>query len=154
MHPVRRWFERARAIPGGTRVFSFLLGRYIPYTGTIGARVESLADGEAVVRLEDRRCVRNHLDSVHAVALANLGEFSTGLAVLGSAPDGSRAILKRLQVDYRKKARGTLVATARVEVPRGAGRHEVWARSEIRNEAGDVVTSIDALWVLEVRSRE
>ncbi|HOU52565.1 MAG TPA: DUF4442 domain-containing protein [Myxococcota bacterium] len=153
MHPVRKWFEKARAIPGGTRVFSWVLGRYIPYTGSIGSRVESLSDGEAVVRLEDRRGVRNHLDSVHAVALANLGEFSTGLAVLGSAPDGSRAILRRLEVDYRKKARGTLVATARVEVPRDPGRHEVWARSEIRDREGEVVTSIDALWVLDIRPR-
>jgi len=154
MHPLRRWFEKARTVPGGTRLFSWVLGRYIPYTGTIGARVESLEDGQAVVRLEDRRCVRNHLDSVHAVALANLGEFSTGLAVLGSAPQGSRAILKRLNVEYLRKARGTLVATARAEVPREPGRHEVFARSEVRNREGEVVTAIEALWVLDVRTRE
>lgn len=151
MNPLRQWFQRAKAMPGGTRLFSWAVGQYAPYTGTTGAEIVSLADGEAVVRLRDRRGVRNHLDSVHALALANVGEFSTGLAVLGTAPAGSRMILKTLRIDYLRKARGTLLATGRADVPTATGRHEVIGRSEIVDAKGTVVTTIEALWIVEIK---
>jgi acyl-coenzyme A thioesterase PaaI-like protein len=151
MNGLRRWFERSKAFPGGTRLFSWAAGQYAPYTGTTGAEIVALEDGKAVVRLRDRRRVRNHLDSIHALALANIGEFSTGLAVLGTVPEGSRMILKTLKIDYHKKARGTLLATGRVDLPTAPGRHEVVGRSEITDGKGQVVTTIEALWVVEIK---
>jgi len=66
----------------GSVVFSRILGLTIPYTGSIKAHVELLEPGHAIVFMKDRRCVRNHLDSIHAIALANLAELSTGLAMI------------------------------------------------------------------------
>ena len=68
---LRNWGRRAK-LPMGKRVFSRMLGTAIPYTGSIKARVEHLEPSHAVVVLPDRRCVRNHLNSVHAIAMANL----------------------------------------------------------------------------------
>ncbi len=134
--------------PGGKRLFSLLIGRLAPYSGTIGAEVEALEPGFARVRLEDRRAVRNHLGSVHAIALANLAELATGLAFNAALPAHARAILVSLSIEYRKKARGRLTATCRCPIPATNAREEYEIDGEIRDARGDVVALARARWLL------
>jgi len=120
----------------------------VPYTASIGATVLDFEPGHARVLLPDRRRVRNHLRSIHAVALANLGELSTGLALIGALGPELRAILTGLEVTYMKKARGQLIAEARCTVPEVGEGIEHIVESEIRDEAGDVVAITRARWRL------
>ena len=132
----------------GKSVFSRILGATIPYSGSIGARIEHLEPGHAVVVLPDRRRVRNHLNSVHAIALANMAELSTGLAMISGLPAGVNGILVGLNVTYEKKARGQLRAECRCTVPTGDTRQEVPIETEIKDLAGDVVTRATATWLV------
>ena len=136
--------------PLGRRIFSKLVGAAAPYTGTIGATVLDLAPGRARVELRDRPKVRNHLRSIHAVALMNLGELCTGLAMMSSLPPGSRGIVTGLSMRYLKKARGTLIAEAQVDPPSGPGKHDSAVIGVIRNQDGEVVAEARAEWRIDV----
>lgn len=145
---VRRAWDVLSPLPGGKRLFSFALGRMAPYTGTIGAQVVELRPGYAKVALRDRRRVRNHLDSVHAIALMNLGEVATGLAIISGMPAGARSILSGLQMQYHKKARGRLVAECTTPVLESDARREYEIVGKIRDASGDVVATATATWLV------
>ena len=142
-------WDRCARIPGGRWAFSRMLGVMIPYTGSIGARVEVLRPGHARVTLRDRRAVRNHLGSIHALALANLGEVTSGLATLMSLPPGTRSIVTELTIEYLKKARGTLTAESHVTVPTAiSAATDVVVPCEIVDASGDTVARTRVRWRL------
>ncbi|MFI5281268.1 MAG: hotdog fold domain-containing protein [Gemmatimonadales bacterium] len=141
-------WARLSPLPGGTWLFSRLLAFVNPYSGAVGARVVSLGPGHAVLRLKDRRGVRNHLDSIHAIALANVAEMASGLAMLAALPAGARGIVTAIRIEYLKKARGTLVAESRIVLPdvTADGTHDF--TSEVRDQAGVVVARATVTWKL------
>src|SRR5690606_23866954 len=78
---IRQAWNLMSTVPGGKAVFSKLVGRMAPYTGSIHAVVTTLRSGYAEVEMADRKAVRNHLDCVHAIALANLAELAGNVAL-------------------------------------------------------------------------
>jgi acyl-coenzyme A thioesterase PaaI-like protein len=113
-----------------------------PYTGSIGAVVNVLKPGYAEVVLEDRRAVRNHLDCVHAIALANLAELAGNIALAYSLPDDARFIVSGFDIEYTKKARGTITAIGEPPVPRTAARQQYDVPVSLRDAAGDEVARV------------
>jgi acyl-coenzyme A thioesterase PaaI-like protein len=126
-----------------------MVGRTAPYSGTIGARVEALEPGRAVLTLRDRRSVRNHLRSVHAIALANLGELASGLAATAAMPAGVRGIPVRITIEYHRKARGTLTAHGTADFPPVTGPTRVEVRAAIDDPAGERVADVTVEWAVE-----
>ena len=145
---LRSAWGRLAPLPGGRRVFSWLIRWMVPYSGTTRPYVEELSPGFVRVRMADRRGIRNHLHSVHAVALPNLAELASGLAMTTALPPGIRGIVTRLTIDYTKKARGTLTATARVTVPPIAAAEDHDFESQVTDASGDVVATATVRWRL------
>ena len=145
---LRASWHRLSKLPGGKTLFSLLVGWMTPYSGTIGARVAELEPGWCRVTLRDRRRVRNHLASVHAMALANLAEMASGLAVLVGLPPGVQGIVTGFSITYLKKARGLLTAECRAEHLEVTAPQDYEAEVAVTDVEGDVVARATARWRL------
>ncbi len=146
--PIRTGWDKLSPLPGGKEFFSRLVGEMAPYTGTLGAVVQALEPGHCRTVLHDRRRVRNHLESIHAIALANLGEVTTGLAMMYDFPPDARGIVTKFNVEYLKKARGTLTCDCRTEPVETSAEQEKVLVGEIRDESGDLVARATATWLI------
>lgn len=113
--------------------------------------MRDLAPGRAEARIRDRRRNRNHLGSIHAVALTNVGELVSGLALLTALPPDVRGIVIELGTEFEKKARGTVTAVSRVEAPTVTEPRDFEVTARLTDEAGERVATVTALWRLEPR---
>lgn len=138
-NPIREAWDRLHGVPGGKRLFAKLVGRAAPYTGTMGAQVAELRLGFARTVMADRKAVRNHLRSVHAIALCNLAELTGNIALAYSLPDDARFIVAGIDIDYLKKARGRVTGECHCPVPASSERRSYELGVELRDPAGDVV---------------
>lgn len=136
---IRQAWDLMHGLPGGKVLFSKLVGRMAPYTGTIGASVVRLGEGRAEVQMADKKAVRNHLDCVHAIALANLAELAGNVALAYSLPDDGRFIVSGMEIDYLKKARGTITAIGESPVPRTSVRAQYDVSVSLRDASGEEV---------------
>lgn len=145
---LRLW-RRFDRYPGGRALFNILIAKKVPYTGTVKPKVIQLAPGAVTVQMKDSHRVRNHLRSIHAIALANLGEFASGLAMLSALPDSIQAIVTHLEIDYLKKARGVLIAEGSAAPPAEVSEDvEVIVHAVIRDAAHDEVARLAVTWRL------
>ena len=139
---LQRW-------PGGGWMFSFAVCRAAPYFGSVAPRILVLEPNRCEARIADRRAVHNHLGTVHAIALCNMAELAGGLATDATIPDAMRWIPKGMTVRYLKKAKGTMVATARVpDIAAAASGSEAHVTVEVRDDTGEAVFDADiTMWI-------
>jgi acyl-coenzyme A thioesterase PaaI-like protein len=144
---IKNGWSKLQNIPCGKRIFSKIAGYAIPYTGSISPIVQQIENGHASVLLRDKRKVRNHLNSVHAIALANLGEFTTGLSLIPQLNDKAKAILVKIEVEYLKKARGDLIAKAFSSVLDNTTEDtDYTVIANITNTNAELVCRVTATW--------
>lgn len=110
--PIWRRMSAIGAV--GRWAFSRAVGLRAPYFATIKPAVLELEPGRCVVAVPKRRRVLNHLGTVHAVAACNAAELAAGMAVDAALPASHRWIPRGMTVEYRRKARTSLRATAQL----------------------------------------
>jgi len=141
-----QWWARFQRLPGGATLFSWALGRAIPYSGSIPFQIEKFLAGDVAVSLQERRSLHNHLNSVHAMALANLGELATGLALTTALDETTRGIVVGFQIEYLKKARGRLLATAQCAPISTIETRDLTMHGQIINQSNEIVAKVQVQW--------
>lgn len=96
----------------------------VPFARTLGIEFVAADDGGQVVtlRLPDAEQLHNHVGGPHAGALFTLADTASGAVVTAVfAAQLARAVplVVRAEIGYRKLARGTVRATARLGPPTG-----------------------------------
>ncbi len=137
-----------RPYPGGQWLFAQIFSLMVPYSGSVGPRIRVLEPGHAEVEIPDRRSNRQHLGSVHAIALINVAEQASGLAMLAGLPDGVRAIVTHMSMQYMKKARGTIRAVSTVLVPTVTTDTEIDVTADCLDQEGAIVARATVRWRL------
>ncbi|GAA3965978.1 DUF4442 domain-containing protein [Allohahella marinimesophila] len=107
---------RINGLPGfaRSRALTLFFNRLVKYAGTSGTVVEKLTTEHCIVTLKNRKRVQNHIGSVHAVACALIAESATGFVVGMNVPDDKVPVIKSMNIDYVKRAKGDMRAEARL----------------------------------------
>jgi acyl-coenzyme A thioesterase PaaI-like protein len=147
INAIKTWWDRLSSWPCGKWLFSRIVGYLIPYTGTVSPNIVRLAPGYAEVFIKDKRRHRNHLRSIHALALGNLGEVTTGLALHFALESNKRAILVNLTIDYLKKARGVITAKATIAAPKNL-LGLVVVQASLLDHQSEIVAKCVATWLV------
>ncbi|HTV80484.1 MAG TPA: hotdog fold domain-containing protein [Steroidobacteraceae bacterium] len=143
---ILKLWRRLKPYPGGAWLFARIFGRTVPYSGSVGPRIRVLEPGHAEVEIPDRRSNRNHLGSIHAIALMNAAEQASGLAMLVGLPEGIRGIVTHISMQYLKKARGTIRAVSNVTVPTVTTDTEIDVTAACLDPTGTVVARATVRW--------
>ena len=147
MNALAAW-NRMEGKPLGKTLFSRFVCFKAPYFASISPRFEELRHNFVRVSMKKRRGVTNHIGTVHAIAMCNLAELAAGTMTEVSIPASMRWLPKGMTVEYLKKSKGGVHATATLpEVTEGPGR-DVPAAVEIKDDAGELVCRATiTMWV-------
>ena len=149
---IYRYWEKLENGFLGARMGRWIFNRIIPfvnpYTGALKANVVVFRKGYTQIELTDRRAIRNHLNSIHAIALTNLGEFTSGLALISLFSDDMRGIPIEIKISFLKKARGKLIAECSTQLPTFNDEMNHTVVTVIKDESDDEVANVTAVWKL------
>lgn len=137
---------------------SLLFGSQVKFAGTAKVRVHELTQTRAVMSLANKRKVQNHIQGVHAAAMALLAESATGFLVGMNVPDDKLPLIKSLKVDYLKRAVGGLRAEAsltpeQIQAIHSQDKGEVLVAVQVTDDSGNQPIQCEMLWAWVSKKR-
>lgn len=140
LKPALRW-----------RMLTWAFGKNVPFMRTARLQFLELGEERALLQLRNRRRVQNHIGSVHAAAVALLAETATGTLLTMNLPDDRVPLLKSMQVEYHKRAKGDLLAEATLAASVRARilaeeKGEIVVPVKVTDESGEEPVQCRMLW--------
>lgn len=132
-------------------LWSKAFGRIVPMVGTANIRYLEVDQDHVTVRIENQRNMQNHIQGVHAAAMALLAETATGFLTGLHVPDNRILLIKSLHVDYLKVAQGGLTATATLSAEQQSfiadnDKGELLIPVTVIDDAGNTPIQCQMLW--------
>ncbi len=137
---------------------TLLLRNLVRFVGTAKLDIVELTVSRAVVAVENRKRVRNHIGGVHAAAIALIAETATGFVVGMNVPDTRAPVIKSMKVEFRKRAKGALRAEAtlrpeQIAAIRSTEKGEVHVDVKVTDEAGIEPVVCEMIWAWTPKRR-
>ena len=149
----------ARSLAKLERVPAFLrpwarnqvMGRAVPFTGTAGLDFAHMAPERVEIAVANARRVQNHIQGVHAAAMALLAETATGMVVGMNVRDDCLPLAKELRVAFKRRAQGALRAVATLTDEQRAlmqqsDKGEVTVAVQVSDESGAQPIECEFIW--------
>ncbi len=111
---IRRVYDTLDHLPAPikARGFSLVFGRAVKFFRTCGLKFTIIELHHSKVVIKNNKPVQNHLGSVHAVGMAMIAESATGALVGLNVPANCVPVIKHMEIDYLKRAKGDMTAEA------------------------------------------
>ncbi|WP_129788537.1 hotdog fold domain-containing protein [Promicromonospora panici] len=118
--PLHAFWKSANSLPViggllGKRIFTLAYTFKAPYFGSIAPRVVNMLPNRAEVVVPNRRRNRNHIGTVHAIAVCNGLEMAMGALAEATVPDDKRWLPKGMEVAYLAKSTGDVTCVAETD---------------------------------------
>ena len=160
MSSIKRVVESSKWLPANIRatVISKIFGKVVPYVGTSGLLYEEITSERVIVSIKNRHKVQNHINNVHAAAMALLAETATGFVVGINLPDDKLPLIKSLKVDFYNRTQGDMRAVATL-TPEDVARissepkGELWVPVTVTDESGNEPIKCEMLWAWVPKSK-
>jgi acyl-coenzyme A thioesterase PaaI-like protein len=150
---LARVVHKFDAYPLGLRRFliTWAFGGTVHFVRTTGVKFQELTEERAVLILANRRRVQNHIGTVHAAAVALIGETATGAVFGMSVPDERIPLLKSMRINYTRRSQGAMRAEATLTP---AMRERFWVEEKgeiavpvrITDETGEPTVEAEYVW--------
>ena len=150
MSQVLTLWQKTRGIPVvGPWAFSFAFGQKAPYFASIRPRFTVVEPNHTELVIPKRRRVKNHIGTVHAIALCNGLEAAMGALAEVTIPADKRWIPKGMEVTYTAKASSDITCVAETDAEQWTSDDpdlpvRVWAT---REDGETVIEGVIRLWV-------
>ena len=101
MADLEKLLSEAGASAFKRRIVNFVLARFIPFNQPHGFRISEVFDDGVKINLPYKRVNKNHINGIHACALATLSEYASGLTLARHLNrENVRLIMKDLKMTY------------------------------------------------------
>ncbi|MFG6465289.1 DUF4442 domain-containing protein [Roseateles sp. BYS87W] len=153
MNRLQRTLAKLDGLPAPLRgvARNFALRRAVPFTGTASLDFVALSPESSEIRIANQRPVQNHIKGVHAAAMSLLAETATGMVVGMNVRDDCLPLCKSLQVNFKRRATGGLVAKAHLTAAQrfamaNETKGEVTVAVTVTDEAGIEPIQCEFVW--------
>ncbi|MBK7000367.1 MAG: DUF4442 domain-containing protein [Rhodoferax sp.] len=128
-----------------------VLQRAVPFTGTAGLDYILMTPERVEIAIANQRRVQNHIQGVHAAAMALLAETATGMVVGMNVRDDCLPLAKQMRIDFKKRTVGALRATATLTPEQRAqmqqhDKGEVTVPVRVTDESGAEPIECEFIW--------
>jgi acyl-coenzyme A thioesterase PaaI-like protein len=151
---------RGKGAAGDLDALNQALWSFIPFNAPHGFGIEELGEDFVKVRAPYKKENFNHIQGIHACAIATIAEFSSGLLLLSKVdPLQYRLIMAKMAVDYHYQAKQdafavTSLTAEQIEREIIAPLREVDSllrcmETEVRDLAGNLIATVQITWQIK-----